>query len=1103
MEVTTENGGRVSEKDGPLWRLELLGGQRLKRGNLPIVLPGSRKVNLLLSYLTFRQTPQPREELIDLLWPESTLEAGRNSLSNALSTLRSVLGGSVLVTTHAVAGLRRETLSADISDLERLQRLARAATDFAERRHQWEQIMTLYGGAFLPGCYEDWALTARAHFEVIYQEATESLLRLLIDQGDFDRAIHHGLQAIHHCPSWEQAHVALISLYAAKGLPSAALRQYEELSRVLGDLGMVPTPALRRWAEQTREAVTSPAEKRPASPGELSTSQGDHGLLPCSIPPHLAFLTLDPQQPALSQSTRTSLLGEEPALDIRAMPADLWGREEELTSLTTLFGPALGLGDHATARTARTNPAFVTLTGPAGVGKTRLETATASIFEQAGFTRMVFVPLTSLADALLIFAAVARALKLEMQSDPLSRIAAELGERPFLLILDNLEHLLPSGRDVLDTLRKHLPNLSLLITSRHRVALHEEREVFIKPLQTPPMATTGLAEAQNFDSVRLFVERASAVSSQFQLTQENCRDVAALCRRLDGLPLALELAAGWARVLTPAQMLARLSQRLGLLAKRQSGNGIHTSGNDSFHGGQDARHDSLETALTWGWHLLVPAVQRFLAGVSVFQGGWTLGAAEEVCHEALALEYLAQLQEQSWIVAEERDGEVRFRLLVTIQDFLVERLAEQRETIRRGHAAYFLAFIQHGGPARNIPVRHQWLRAISREQDNVRAALHWCQEHDPELGLCLAVALHEFWVGRGFVEEGVLCLRELISRQPAGTAPLLLANAHNALAKLSVDMGDFAGARQAFTEAQVAARQAGDEEAEMRASSGLGRACLRQGEYNQAERLISTANDFFRGRGDQLFVMASSQGLGLIKLYQGQYAEAQALLGEAARLAEKIGDQMCLADSLTNQGLSAYLQTDHAQARRLLTRALTVYSEVHQDKPGRLTAIDLLGTIEVEAGHLELAQDLYQQAIASSRKTGNRFNLAASSGNLGFVALRRGLYSESGAAFRESLMLCRDMNEKRIVTSVLEGVSTLLLALNRALPPARLLGAAQALRQALEMPVAAAEQKEMEDLHHSLSAALGDASKSLETECGLTLSWQEAIDLALAELSGF
>ena len=344
---------------------------------------------------------------------------------------------------------------------------------------------------------------------------------------------------------------------------------------------------------------------------------------------------------------------------------------------------------------------LVTLTGPGGSGKTRLALeATRQITDHTGsrfLGPVCFVPLADLSDARLIPAAIAEALALPRADDaePLGQIVAALaGLPPALLILDNFEHLVERGAPLILALLTRLPALTCLVTSRRRLSLPGERECPVPPLSVPPLFLPDAPETPALVAqaagVQLFVDRAQATRPDFQLTRGNAAAVAALCRSLEGIPLAIELVAARAMALTPAQMNARLVQRFELLTSRRED--------------KENRHRSLWAALAWSYDLIPPPLRRFFAGLSVFRGGCTAEAAQAVCEEPSALECLTQLRERSLVIVEHEGAEPRFRLLETLREFAGEQLTEgHRERLRARHEEWFLGLAEESRSALRGP----------------------------------------------------------------------------------------------------------------------------------------------------------------------------------------------------------------------------------------------------------------------------------------------------------------------------------------------------------------------------------------------------------------
>ena len=366
---------------------------------------------------------------------------------------------------------------------------------------------------------------------------------------------------------------------------------------------------------------------------------------------------------------------------------------------------------------------LVTLTGTGGVGKTRLALETAHQITERTASRFAgpvcFIPLADLSDARLIPAAIADALALARADDvePLDQVVAALSElRPTLLVLDNFEHLVERGAPLVLSLLTRLPSLTCLVTSRRRLLLPGEREYPVSPLSVPPLGLPDAPETPDqVTSVQLFVDRAQAARPDFQLTRGNAAAVAALCRNLEGIPLAIELVAARAMALSPAQMNERLAQRFEVPSSRG--------------GDEEDHYRSLWAALAWSYELLSPSLQRFFRGLSIFQGGCTVEAAQAVCTEPRALEFLTQLRERSLVMVDHDGGAPQFRLLETLREFAGEQLSEgERAGLRARHGDYFMAQAEASQADLCGPEQAHWLERLEADNDNLRAALDAAHE---------------------------------------------------------------------------------------------------------------------------------------------------------------------------------------------------------------------------------------------------------------------------------------------------------------------------------------------------------------------------------------
>src|SRR5581483_1788954 len=419
-----------------------------------------------------------------------------------------------------------------------------------------------------------------------------------------------------------------------------------------------------------------------------------------------------------------------------------------------------GWGEVPNVQRLMPNLRLITLTGPAGSGKTRLAIEAAQRAPEDFAGAVWFVALADLTDARLLPATIADALQLprSAQAEPLHQIAEFLNERnaPALLALDNFEQLAEAGALTLWTLLHRVPRLTCLVTSRRRLALPGESLFPVAPLPLPALSDTPAA-LMECASVQLFADRVRAVRPDFQVTVRNAPQVAALCQALEGVPLAIELAASRALMFTPAQMLAQLRHRFTLLTTRRMD--------------KASRHRSLWAAIAWSYDLLSPELQRFFRGLAVFRGGWNIAAAQAVCAEPRALDYLTQLRGHSLIVLEEGREEMRFRLLESLREFAAEQSSpEERSELAQRHIDHYRHLAVAAERELQGPAQLTWLERLEQERDNLRAALTAALAADPAgKALPLAVALGRFWQVRAPFGEGRQWLEAALMRAPART----------------------------------------------------------------------------------------------------------------------------------------------------------------------------------------------------------------------------------------------------------------------------------------------------------------------------------------------
>lgn len=809
-----------------------------------------------------------------------------------------------------------------------------------------------------------------------------------------------------------------------------------------------------------------------------------------------------------------------------------FGRSTELALLESLLLPAPE--SETPVERSAVRPRLITLLGPGGTGKTRLALEAARALLEPFAGAVWFVPLAEISDPALVPEAVVKALRLPYSAgvDPLDQAVEALSRHPTLLILDNFEQLVAgaereerSGGQIVQTLLERVPSLVCLITSRQRLGLRGERIFTVAPLPVPRGPETP-DQLTQIESVRLFVDRAQAVKPDFQVTPGNAAAVAALCERLEGIPLGLELAAARAQVLTPAQMLTQLERRFDFLVSRRRDTAL--------------RHRTLRAAVDWSYQLLAPELQAFFASLSVFQGGWTLEAVEEICQEPLSLDYLEQLRECSLVVAEESGegstAEMRYRLLETLREYAQERLApDAQAALRRRHTAFFLAVAEQAEAAMTGPEQGLWLSRLEREHDNLRAALQETfriQELDLHLRLC--GALWSFWEIRGHISEGrqhlsrALELTEATGHTKARTKALLGAGslawrqgdyaAAQALHQRSVESGrelgdphllaaalynlglvahdqsHYARARSLYEESLAIRREMGDRHGIARSLNSIGIVAREQGDYAAARAVQEECLAIFREFGDRRGIANLLNSLGIIAREQGDYAQARDLTEQGLALRRELGDKRGIALSLSSLGNIAREEEDYAAASALHEESLTLFRSLG-DRWCISLALDNLGMIARDQEDMTRARAFHEESLAILRELGDRGSMAGTLCNLAVVVRLQGRYAEADALRAESLALFREFEDRSGVARGLLETARAALAQEQSQRAAVLFGASEALREA--MATFLSPKDEYGRAAAALRSDLGEEAFAAAWEQGRSLSWEQAVDYAL------
>jgi predicted ATPase/DNA-binding SARP family transcriptional activator len=1004
-------------------KLYLLGAPRLERDGAPAPIE-RRKAVALLAYLALTEQSHLRDALATLLWPDSGQTPARANLRHTLVMLKQALGDDTLdIAWESVAIKPEATLWVDVLHFQRL--LAGGQTHghapgavCAACLPLLIEAVTLPAEHFMAGFsltdspeFDDWQRAQQHQLTQALSDALDRLVRHLAQTGETKRAIDYAQRRLALDTLDEAAHRQLMQLYAGSGQQGLALRQFEQCAAILGqELGVAPSAETARLGQEIRDGrAPAPA----ASAVERITV----------APPQAAAPVWQP--------------AETPRHNLPMRLPTLLGREGDLRAIQSLL--------------QRPDVNLVTLIGPGGVGKTSLalqigqtildSMATSNEHPKSKIQNprfedgVFFISLAPLHEPDLVIAAVAQtwALQTNSRQSPLESVKTYLHHKQTLLVLDNFEHVI-SAAPLLSELLADCARLKILVTSRE--VLHVQGE-HVYP--TPPLAlpvgeqVSALERLAEVAAIQLFVQRGQAVKPAFALDEQNAAAVGEICRRLDGLPLAIELAAARINLLTPQTLLQRLTDASSIFQLLQGGR-------------RDAprRQRTLRLAIAWSYHLLTESEQRLFRWLAIFWGGCTLSGVEELDelvgrsidepHNPPVLDLLASLVNKSLVQQSvQPDGEPRFSLLETVREYALDELrtSGERPILARSHAECCIHFAERAEHGLLGADHLRWLARFNVEHENCRAALRWAiSAGDGDLALRLGGALWDYWFDRGYYHEGRALLVSILQLADAQPATARRAKVLTGLGALAWMQGDTAAARTSLDEAVRIYRTLADEQGVATALKYLGmtttldcdlilaRKCYDESlalyqktndplgvatvqlligiveyeslNYHNAGELFTQSVAVFRARSYEAGLGAGLLHLARVSFQQGDFATARRLFSEGLQKAQARGDQWLVAYGLYFLGRVAYHQGDYAVARLWFEQSLCISRELGLSTANLTFPLAFLGDIACAEGDYRTARALLSESITIGRKGDHPYSVAIALACLAGLAVAQG-----------------------------------------------------------------------------------------------------------------
>jgi predicted ATPase/DNA-binding SARP family transcriptional activator/Tfp pilus assembly protein PilF len=1053
--------------------IRLFGGWQARVGGEPMRRLRSRSEQNLLAWLVLHSgSDVARERLAGILWPESAPDRGLFYLRRGLTDLRHALGPEAARLRSPSPRTLRFDASGPSVFIDVLAFDAAAAQSTEE---SLAYAVELYRGPLFPECGETWALEEREAREWAYVDALEQLARRAVERHAPETAVRWLQQVVRTDPARETARQALLQALAASGDMAGMVQAYQTFRLYLHDeLHAAPSAETVALFDRLRKAGLEGPARAPR----------------------------DTARPASSEP--------------RSLPCPL----------TPLIDREIDLEDaYQRLRSCR----LMTLCGAGGVGKTRLAIALGEKCIPEFADHVCFVDLSSTLESSAVAGVVASTLMLTETAtqSPMDALITCLMHRELLLILDNCEQIIDAAALLTETLITRCAGLKILATSREPLRIPGEitwrvpslslpRERSACPIDPGADARKDRAgEILQSGAVRLFVDRALRADTGWM--PRNLEIIAAICRMLDGIPLAIELAAARTNVVSETELLARLDDRLLLL-----------------DGGSRSRprQQTLRATMDWSYDLLNNQEKLLLQRLSVFAGGWTLEAAEQVCagsvqdsefrsrpaentpqglsfdgnsetlEDCEVLDRLTSLVRKSLVLYEAGEGQARYRMMETIRQYARDRLAGSHEhyALKGRHRDHYLMLAEAAKPKLSGSEQAHWVAVLEEEHDNLRQALRWCLEEPEgsEKGLRLGIAMHPFWHIRSHLSEGRAHLRELLTHIGAQTPTNARAGTLSGAGLLAYSQGDYIAARDFHEESLEIRRKLVDKRGIAGSLNNLGIVFCSQGDYRSARSLHEESLSIMRELGDRQGIAHSLNNLGDVVSNQGEYTLARSLYRESLAIRRELGDKYNIAYSLNNLGAVACSLGEFPSARPLHEESLAIFREMG-DRRGIAWSLNNLGNLAHCQSNYDSARALHAESLEIQRDLGDKHGIANSLSDLGKAFCSQGDYRFARSLYAESLALFRELGDRSGIAISLERYSSLAVNAEEFECAARVGGAVAALREAIASPLMPNEREKYEQDLARARFAMGEAAFAAAWEEGRAMALDGVVKQVLSD----